>query len=281
MGTDSIAGINRDKGLNENLARETMELHTLGVRSGYTQKDVTSFANVITGWTWIPPAEPVHGGEFVFSQRLHQPGEQVVLGKTYPATGVAQGRAVLTDFARHPATAHHIAHKLASHFVSDDPPPVLVARLEQTFKDSDGDLKEVAKALISSDEAWTPQRTKLKPPSVWIAAMLRLVNMRAVPPNTVARVVGAQAVLGEALWRPPAPNGYPDTEKAWLDGVPDRLNIANEYAARVAADSEPLALVDAGLGPLATPETRQTVARAASRAQALALLVMTPEFLRS
>jgi uncharacterized protein (DUF1800 family) len=281
MGADSVAGINRDKGLNENLARETMELHTLGVRSNYTQKDVTSFANVITGWTWIPPAEPVHGGEFVFSKRLHQPGEQVVLGRSYPETGLEQGRAVLADFAHHPATAHHIAQKLAAHFVADEPPAALVAKLEQKFTDGGGDLKEVAKALVTADESWTPQRNKLKPPAVWIAAMLRLVDLRAVPPNAIGRVVGAQAALGEALWRPPAPNGYPDTEAAWIDGVPNRLSIANEYAARVAANSDPLALVDAGLGPLAGADTRQTVTRAASRAQALALLVMTPEFLRS
>jgi uncharacterized protein (DUF1800 family) len=281
MGADSIAGINRDKGLNENLARETMELHTLGVRSGYTQKDVTSFANVITGWTWIPPVEPQYGGVFVFSKRLHQPGEQVVLGKSYSDTGVAQGRAVLADFARHPATAHHVAQKLAAHFVADEPPPTLVAKLEQKFRDSDGDLKALAATLVTADESWTPQRTKLKSPSVWIAAMLRLVDMRAVPQNAIGRVVGAQAALGETLWRPPAPNGYPDTEAAWIDGVPNRLNIANEYAARAAPNSDPLALVDAALGPLARADTRQTIARAASRAQALALLVMTPEFLRS
>ena len=104
------------------------------MRSGYTQKDVTSFANVITGWTWIPPIEPEHGGEFAFAKRLHEPGDKTVLGKTYPDTGLGQGRAVLADFARHPATAQHIAEKLARHFVADEPPPALVAKLEQTFK---------------------------------------------------------------------------------------------------------------------------------------------------
>jgi uncharacterized protein (DUF1800 family) len=281
MGADSIAGINRDKGLNENLAREIMELHTLGVRSGYTQNDVTSFANVITGWTWIPPIEPDHGGEFAFAARLHEPGDKIVLGKNYPDAGVAQGRAVLADFARHPATAQHIAQKLASHFVSDEPPPALVIKLEQKFSESDGDLKEVAKTLVMADESWAPQRTKLKPPSAWIVAMLRLAGPMVLPPNAIGRVIGAQAALGEALWRPPAPNGYPDTEAAWIDGVPHRLSIANEFAARVAANTDPLALLDQGLGPLASAETRQTVSRAETRAQALTLLVMAPEFLRS
>ena len=281
MGAESIAGINRSKGLNENLARETMELHTLGVHGGYTQQDVTSYANVITGWTWIPPVEPNHGGEFAFSKRLHQPGDKMVLGKLYPDSGLGQGRAVLADLARHPATARHIAQKLAAHFVADEPPPSLVAKLEQRFKGTDGDLKEIAKTLVSADESWAPQRTKLKPPSRWIVAMLRLA-MPAIPPqNAIQRVIGAQATLGERLWRPPAPNGFPDTEAAWIDGVPNRLNIANEYAARVAATVDPVASLDETLGPLASADTRQTVARAESRAQAMTLLVMAPEFLRS
>ena len=116
MGANSVAGINRDKGLNENLAREILELHTLGVRSGYSQADVTSFANVLTGWTWIGSGEPTHGGEFVFVKRLHEPGEQAVLGKRYADTGVEQGRAVLADLARHPATAEHIATKTRAPF---------------------------------------------------------------------------------------------------------------------------------------------------------------------
>ncbi len=281
MGVDSIAGINRNKGLNENLAREIMELHTLGVRSGYTQRDVTSFANVLTGWTWIPPVEPEHGGEFAFAKRFHEPGDKIVLGKSYPDTGVGQGRAVLADFARHPATAQHIAEKFARYFVADEPPPALVAKLEQSFMASGGDLRELARTLVMADESWASQRNKLKRPSAWIVAMLRLAGPAALPPNAIGRVVGAQAALGELLWRPPAPNGYPDTEAAWIDGVPHRLDIANEFAGRVAANVDPQALLEDGLGPLASADTRQTVERAETRAQALTLLVMAPEFLRS
>jgi uncharacterized protein (DUF1800 family) len=277
MGADSIAGINRDKGLNENLARETLELHTLGVRSGYTQADVTSFANVLTGWTWISPDQPDRGGEFIFNRRLHEPGAQTVLGKTYPETGMDQGRAVLADLARHPATAQHIAQKLSCHFVADEPPPTLVAKLAKTFTDSDGNLKDVAKTLIAADESWTPQRQKLKTPAEWIAGVIRLTGAQQTIP--VGRIMNAQATLGAPLWRPPAPNGYPDTEAAWIDGVPHRIDIANEFAGRV-RDADPLGLLDSGLGPLASADTRQTVARAESRNQALALLVMTPEFLR-
>jgi uncharacterized protein (DUF1800 family) len=278
MGPDSVAGINRDKGLNENLARETLELHTLGVRSGYTQTDVTNFAKVLTGWSWIQPSEPVYGGQFAFAERMHERSDQVVLGKHYADTGVEQGRAVLADLARHPATARHIAQKLAAHFVADEPPPALVAKLEKTFMETGGDLTEVAKSLVAADESWTPQRTKLKPPSAWIVAAARLTEAQTSIP--IGRVLGAQAMLGEALWRPPAPNGYADTESAWIDGIPRRLDIADEFAGRVANNVDPLALVDSALGPLASADTRETIARAESRKQALALLVMTPEFLR-
>jgi len=279
MGPDSIAGIDRDKGLNENLARETLELHTLGVRTGYTQADVTNFAKVLTGWTWFPPSEPVHGGEFVFNPILHEPGDQTVLGKQYPESGIAQARAVLVDLARHPATAHHIAEQLAAHFVADQPPPSLVAKLEKTFNDSGGDLKAVAATLIGADEAWTPQRSKLKTPAEWIVAILRLTN--SGPAMPIGMIMGAQAQLGAALWRPAEPNGYSDREAAWLDGVPHRLDIANQFANRLATGAEPLQLLDTALGPLASPQTRETIARAENPAQALTLLVMSPEFLRS
>jgi len=278
IGPNSIAGIDRDKGLNENLARETLELHTLGVRSGYSQADVTNFAKVLTGWTWLPPGEPLHGGEFVFNKLLHEPGSQTVLGKSYPDGGVEQGRAVLADLAHHPATARHIAQKLAQHFVADAPPPALVGKLDKAFRDSDGDLMQVAKTLVTADEAWTPQRTKLKRPSEWIAGALRATGAQSTVP--VPRLMGAQAMLGEALWRPPAPNGFSDSEAAWIDGIAHRLDMANEFAGRVADQLDPLALLDDSLGPLASAQTRQTIARAESRSQALALLLMAPEFLR-
>lgn len=278
IGPNSIAGIDRDKGLNENLARETLELHTLGVRGGYSQADVTNLAKVLTGWTWLPPGEPLHGGEFVFNKLLHEPGPQTVLGKSYPDGGVEQGRAVLTDLARHPATARHIAQKLAQHFVADQPPTALVGKLEKAFRDTDGDLKQVAKALITADEAWMPQRKKLKRPSEWIASALRATGAHSAVP--VPRLMGAQAALGEALWRPPAPNGFSDSEAAWIDGIPHRLDMANEFAGRVANQLDPLAVLDDSLGPLASAQTRQTIARAESRSQAVALLLMAPEFLR-
>jgi uncharacterized protein (DUF1800 family) len=277
IGPNSVAGINRTRGLNENLAREILELHTLGVRTGYSQDDVIRFANVLTGWTVKQTAsDPEHGGEFIFNPRMHEPGPQQVLDKIYQDTGVAQGRGVLVDLARHPATATHVAYKLARHFVADVPPSGLVDRLAQTFRDSDGDLKELAKALVAAPEAWSAPRDKLKRPSEWVVGMLRASGMRA---NT-ERFARGQTLLGEPIWRPGAPQGFAEDEASWIDGMGLRLDVANNFAERIADKVEPDAVLASGLGPLASRETRQAIARAESRPQALALLFMSPEFQR-
>jgi uncharacterized protein (DUF1800 family) len=277
IGPGSVAGINRDKGLNENLAREILELHTLGV-GNYTQADIVSFAKAMTGWTILPTADnPDHGGEFVFVKRAHEPGPETVVGKPYPAAGVEQARTVLADLARAPATARHIATKLVRHFVADDPPVALVARLAARFLDTDGDLKEVAKALLAEQEAWSLDRAKIKRPGEWLVALLRATG---VPGSDIRRLTGAQALLGEPLWRPPSPKGFPDENAAWLDGLAERLDIANTFAQRVGPRLDPAAIMETALGPLASAEARQTVARAESRPQALTLLLMTPEFQR-
>ena len=161
---------------------------------------------MLTGWTWINPDEPEHGGEFVFNKRLHEPGEQIVLGKRYADTGVDQGRAVLADLARHPATAQHIAEKLARHFVADEPPPALVAKLAKTFRDSDGNLKEVAKTLITADEVLdaAAAQSSSRLPNGSRACFASPARQANIP---IGRIMNAQATLGEPLWRPPAPNG--------------------------------------------------------------------------
>ena len=278
MGPDSIAGRNRNAGLNENLAREILELHTLGVRTVYTQNDVTNFAKVITGWSIVPFREdPEHGGEFFFNPRLHEPGAQTVINKLYPDGGFEQGRAVLADIARHQATAHHVATKLATHFISDTPPPAVVDRLAGRFIATDGDLKEMAKILITSKEAWEAPRDKLKRPGEWIVGALRAT---AVPPPDIRPVIQAHNTLGEPLWRPPAPKGFSDDSAEWLPGLAERLDLANDLARRVSSLVEPDAVADIALGPLVTADTRVAIKRAESREQALALLLMAPEFQR-
>jgi uncharacterized protein (DUF1800 family) len=277
MGPNSIAGINRTRGLNENLAREVMELHTLGVRSGYTQDDVISFANVFTGWTLVPPADnPEHGGEFSFNPRLHEPGAQKIMGKLYEEEGVEQGRAVLRDLAARPATATHLATKLARYFIADTPPPALVESMAKAFLDSAGDLKETAKAMVSSDQAWTAP-TKLKRPSEWVVGMVRATGIAQVDP---VRFTAGQALLGEPLWRPSSPKGYPDDEATWIDGMGRRLDIANNFAERVAGRVDPEDVMETVLGSTVSPEVKQAVSRAESRQQALALLFMSSELQR-
>jgi uncharacterized protein (DUF1800 family) len=278
MGPNSDEGIVRNRGLNENLAREILELHTLGVRTVYTQADVTTFAKVITGWTMLPTRDnPEHGSEFNFNPRMHEPGEQTLIGKTYPGGGVQQGRGVLADLARHPATAKHIASKLARHFIADEPPPALIDRLAFRFFESEGDLKEVAKALVTAPEAWAPERAKIKRPSEWLLATRRATGRRN--PN-IQPMVGQQRLLGEPLWQPSAPKGYSDENAAWLSGLKLRLQEANAFAQAVAAEVDPRELVDVTLGPLATDDTRLAVARAETKVQALTLLIVAPEFQR-
>jgi len=279
IGPQSIAGMRRGKGLNENLAREILELHTLGVRTVYNQSDVTSFANVITGWTIRPfRQDPERGGEFVFNPNMHEPGLQHVAGKAYPNSGFEQGRAVLRDIALHPATANHIATKLARHFVADEPPASLVNRLTGRFIATGGNLKAVTEEMIKAPETWLAPQTKLKKPSEWIVASLRATGARM---PDVRRLVQMQNLLGEPLWRPPAPKGFADDSAAWLDGISERLDIAQQLARLApASEAQPDMLVDTALGPLASNETRQTIRRAESRQQALALLLMVPEFQR-
>jgi uncharacterized protein (DUF1800 family) len=278
IGPNSVVGQRRGKGINENLAREILELHTLGVNGGYSQDDVTSFAKVITGWTFSPlKQDPQHGGEFVFNDRMHEPGAQSVLSRSYDDGGYEQGHAVLLTLARHPATAKHIATKLVRHFIADDPPPALVIRLAKRFLDTGGDLKDVTKTLLTSQESWDSPRSKLKRPAEWIMSSMRASGMMM---SDVRRVINTLNLLGEPLWRPPAPKGFSDDSAAWLDGLAQRLDIANEIARRIGGMTDPEAVADDALGPLASAETRQTIVRAESRQQALALLLMSPEFQR-
>ena len=278
MGANSVAGINRTRGLNENLAREILELHTLGVRSGYTQEDVIGFANVLTGWTLVPPGDnPEHGGEFTFNPRLHEPGVQKVLGKIYEDETVEQGRAVLRDLAAHPATATHVATKLARHFIADTPPAPLVERMAKVFLDTGGDLKEIAKAMVSSPEAWTEPPTKLKRPSEWVVGMVRATGLSQADP---ARFTDGQALLGEPLWRPSSPKGFPDDEGSWINGMGRRLDVANNFAERLSGGVDPQDVIETVLGYLVSSEVKQAVSRAESRQQALVLLFMSAEFQR-
>jgi uncharacterized protein (DUF1800 family) len=280
LGPDSRAGRNRKRGLNENLAREIMELHTLGVGGGYTQEDVTSLARIITGWTFAGRQGQLGvPGSFVFNANAHQPGAQRLLGKVYEADGVAQGEAALSDIARHRSTAKFIATKFARHFVADDPPPALVARLQDTFRKSDGDLKALTSALVDSDEAWQAPLTKLRSPYEFLVASGRLL---ARIPDDPTPYLGGLNLLGQPLWTPAGPNGFPDSNAAWAapEGMKLRLDISAQVASRLGNNVDPRDLLELAAADAASPETRRTIERAESRQQALALLLMSPEFQR-
>jgi uncharacterized protein (DUF1800 family) len=280
LGPDSRAGQNRKRGLNENLAREIMELHTLGVGGGYSQEDVTTLARIITGWTFAGREGRLGTpGSFAFNANAHQPGPQLLLGRTYPDTGVSQGEAALADIARHPSTAKFIATKIARHFVADEPPPALVARLEGVFRKTDGDLRALAVALIDSDEAWKAPLTKMRTPYEYLIATGRLL---ARIPDEPGRLIGSLNVLGQPLWTPAGPNGFPDSNAAWAapEGMKLRLDIAAQFSARIADNVDPRDLLEVMAADAASTETRRTVERAESRQQALALLLMSPEFQR-
>jgi len=278
IGPNSQANRNGKRGLNENLAREIMELHTLGVGSGYSQADVTAFAKVITGWTINRQALRGPVGEFIFYRQAHEPGAQTIMGRRYTQDGVEQGQAVLRDLVGHPATATHIATKLARHFVADDPPPALVARLAQRFRDTDGDLGEVSKALIAAPEAWTPALTKMRSPNEYMCALIRATGVTLKP----YAITSSLNNMGQALWQPSGPNGYPDTVAAWAspEGLAARMEVVSALAHRADPSVDPRPFAESHLGALLSDHTRDAIARAETYPQGLSLVFLSPEFMR-
>ncbi|MDX7950950.1 DUF1800 family protein [Lichenihabitans sp. Uapishka_5] len=280
-GPEARAGRNGAKGLNENLGREILELHTLGVDGRYSQADVTAFARVLTGWT-VAGRDGRRGepGTFAFDSAMHQPGPATVLDRGYPPGGYGQGEAVLNDLAAHPATARHLATKLVRHFIADPPPPGAVARLASVFTAHDGDLKAVSLALIDLPDAWSLPLTGLRDPFGFLIAAYRLLDLSIADPGAL---LGGLRTLGMPLWEPPGPNGFPDGVAAWgsPEGLKLRLDASAQLALRASMAGDPTALLDAAFGSTASVETRAAVLRAESRQQAVALLLMSPEFQRS
>ncbi len=275
-------------GLNENLAREIMELHTLGVRTVYTQADVTEFARAMTGWTVnglgrgrgarfaAADGEP---GTFLFAERLHEPGARTILGRSWTQQGEGQASAVLDHLATHPATAKHLATKLARHFAGDDPPAPMVARLEKAYLSSGGDLPTVYRALIASPECWAPEPVKFKSPWEWSISAMRVLGTQQVQPNAVNGLMGQ---LGQPVWKPGSPAGWDDVAGAWAgpDAVMRRVEAAQRLAQRTrdAIDARQRA---AQLFPGAlSASTAQSIARAESPGQGIALMLVSPEFMR-
>lgn len=268
----------RKQGLNENLAREIMELHTLGVRSGYGQADVTEFARAMTGWT-VGGANDDAPGDFAFHPRQHEPGTRMVLGKVYAQPGMDQARAVLVDFAHAPATATHIATKLARHFAGDTPPPALVTRLAGVFQTTRGNLPSLYKALIDSEEPWAPQPLKAKTPWEWTVSALRALGKS--DPGAL-QMAAIQQQLGQPVWKPGSPAGWDDTAASWIapDALMRRVEFAQRLVAPLAAQIDARQLAPHVLPAALATGTQDQIAHAETPASALALLLVSPDFLR-
>jgi uncharacterized protein (DUF1800 family) len=280
IGPGSMAGRFAGKGFNENLAREILELHTLGVGGGYSQADVTALAHTITGWSFAEAESEVGElGAFVFKANWHEPGAPMLLGKSYPQTGRDQGAAALADIARRPATAEHLSAKLVRHFVADAPPKPLVDALAKSFRDSDGDLTTVAETLIASDLAWSEPLSKIRTPEEFLIATARATGLVFDDPDQFLSLLNS---MGMPLWQPPGPDGFPDRVDAWAtpEGMKLRLDVAAQVARRLKNVGHPLSVLETAAGLAASRETQEAISRAESRSQALAILFMSPEFQR-
>jgi uncharacterized protein (DUF1800 family) len=283
----------RKIGINENLAREILELHTLGVNGGYTQADVTTFAEVITGWSiggdfgiggrgrrrLSQSEDKGEPGKFTFRSMLHEPGAKTVLGKRYKEGDQSQGEAVLRDLAAKPATANFIATKLARHFIADDPSPAVVERIAKAFTKSHGDLPTVYRALIDSNEAWSEPLPKYKTPSDYIVSTYRALDL---PVDMTRRGLASFEVLGQRTYSPGSPAGWPDRSADWdgASALMKRIEWADAVGQRVGTRHNAVELAPNLLGGTLSNETHTAIARAASGSQALTLLLTAPEFLR-
>jgi uncharacterized protein (DUF1800 family) len=272
----------RRVGINENLAREILELHTLGVGGGYTQQDVTTFAEVLTGWSLGGEGGRLAGGppgRFVFRAELHEPGAKSVLGRRYADDGFGQGAAVLHDLVYQRATSQFIATKLARHFIADDPPPAAVARIAEAFAASRGNLPTVYRALIEARESWEQPLAKYKTPLDYVLSSYRALSL---PVDEAHGPLAPFEVLGQRTWQPGSPAGWPDHAADW-DGASaliKRIQWADAVGSRVGSRANAAQLAPQLLGANLSDATRAAVAHAASAAQSLTLLLAAPEFMR-
>ena len=275
------SGGERKLDINENLAREILELHTLGVNGGYTQQDVTTFALALTGWSVARPngKEAERAGQFYFREQAHEPGAKSILGKSYKDDGVAQPRAVLRDLAVHPATANHVAIKLARHFIADEPPRSAVERLAKVFRNTGGDLPSLHRALVECPEAWEHPQVKFKTPHDYVVSTFRMLDFI---PSEPRQILASFQQLGQRPYAPGSPAGWPDTAGQWdgQDALLKRIEWASAVGKRMGSNVQPLDVGIQALGSTLSERTRIAISRAESGAQGMALLLASPEFQR-
>ncbi|GIL40382.1 DUF1800 domain-containing protein [Roseiterribacter gracilis] len=289
VGPNSRAGIRRERGLNENFARELLELHTLGVNGGYTQNDVRELAKILTGWT-IPPRAArmgpllAAGGEkaaFRFVPNVHEPGDKQLLGATIRESGEREGLEALLFLSQHPATANFIATKLVRHFVADTPPQSSVLAVAKVFRDTDGDLAAVAQALIDLPAAWDPPLSKVKTPNELVISALRGIGATESP-DVLRGAAGSLQQLGQFPFTAPSPAGWSDESSSWIgpEAALLRVEWGLAFGTRAARVTEPGVLLANTIAPLASKPTSFQIEHAPSAAEAIALLVASPEFQR-
>lgn len=288
IGPNSRQGKRRKRDLNENLAREVLELHTMGAQGGYTQSDVTNFAKVLTGWTvsrkrknakrqLAPP------GKFIFNDRIHEPGAQVLLGQSFKQNGERQGIQALKAIARHPSTARFIATKLVRHFVSDNPPAHAVSYIAQVFTQTNGNLADVSRALIDLDEAWETAGNKVKSPEELVISTLRALRDSG-PVTLPARrfLFPALKTMGQEVFHAPSPAGWPDEVSKWI--APEALMHRIEWVRAISNRSEtsirPLDVLANTIAPFTAEDVRILIEGAPSREDGLALIFSSPAFQR-
>jgi uncharacterized protein (DUF1800 family) len=267
--------VSKADGLNENYARELMELHTLGVDNGYQQKDVTELARMLTGWTYAPKRMVQRNETFVFDPKRHDNGSKQWLGVTVPPRGQAEGEMALDVLAAHPSTARRISGKLAQYFVADGPPPALVERMARTWRDTGGDIRSVLRTLFTSPEFMDQSvaGAKFKTPYQYVVSAARA---SAAPVMDVKPMMGTLSRLGMPLYGCQTPDGYKNTQDAWLN--PDALSRRIAFATSLAPNTDVQAL-QAALGPTITPRTAALVAASPDKLRA-AMLLGGPDFMQ-
>ncbi len=278
IGPDSMAGLRLGKGINENLGRELLELHTLGVNGGYGQRDVEAMARMLTGWSIVPPRQP-GGGSFHFAPRIHEPGPKTLLGVTYREAGMEEAEAAIGNLARHPATAHHLALKLARHFIADEPPAAAVARLAAVYLRSDGNLGAVTRALVEAPEAWRDPLAKVKTPQDLVVSLVRASGFVPQEPRVL---VQSLRVLGQPPFAAPSPAGWPDRASDWLapEALMHRIEWADAAAHKLAGGTPAEAIARETIAPVASPSTLKTIASAGDPVAKLTLVFASREFQR-
>lgn len=275
----------RTRGMNENLAREILELHTIGVNGGYQLEDIQELAKAITGWSVARP-DKKEGHGFIFRKRAHQPDQRTVLGKKYPDTGENQGEAILRDLAMHPATARYVSWKLARHIISDQPPSDLVDAMKDRWLQTNGNLKEVLITLIQHPKSWQVEQQKLKTPREFLISVCRATDTLAPRKKNTEQhhrmLVNTLTTMGHKPFGAGSPAGFADVSSAWdgSDALLTRIDWTNRWVESLKKRIDPIELADRVLGQQLMGDSRTIINRAESRQQGLSLLLLSPEFMR-